>query len=230
MTSSSTRPGRSSGRRVATALTAAALAGTVALAGCGGEPDKPAASPSPSAPPPATVKSAAKLIHVQGRFPKSRHQAVATNVAAVVDRWLQAAYVGGDFPRATATFTATSFPGFSKGSIAQAGKQMSLMSSATIAPHIDGVEVVSSDVHVDLLANNNYPVGAVARVRLVYDTTGEREARQTVRGSLDLVPTKSSWAVFGFNITREEKPALDPSSAPSTSPSPSSSSKSGDKS
>lgn len=217
MTSSSTRrlP------RVATALTAAVLSGTLALAGCGGEPDKPAASPSPSPVPAPTVKSAAKLIHVQGKFPRSRHQAVATNVAKVVDRWLQAAYVGGDYPRATSTFTAKSFPGFSKGTIAQAGKQMSLMSNATIAPHIDGVEVVSSDVHVDLLANNNYPVGAIARVRLVYDTTGDRASRQTVRGSLDMVPTKTSWAVFGFNITREEKPALDPSSTPSASPSPS---------
>lgn len=215
MTSSSTRRLR----RVATALTAAALSGTLALTGCGGEPEEPAASPSPI--PAPTVKSAAKLIHVQGKFPKNRHQAVATNVAKVVDRWLQAAYVGGDYPRATSTFTAKSFPGFSKGTIAQAGKQMTQMSNATIAPHIDGVEVVASNVHVDLLANNNYPVGAVARVRLVYDTTGERASRQTVRGSLDMVPTKTSWAVFGFNITREEKLALDPSSAPSASPSPS---------
>jgi hypothetical protein len=229
MTSSSTTPDWSKSRRVATALTAAILGGTLALAGCGGEPDKPAASPSPSPTPPPTVKSAAKLIYVQGKFPKSRHQAVAANVATVVDRWLQTAYVGGDYPRATSTY-GNVFPGFSKGAVAQAGKQMSLMSNATIAPHIDGVEVVSSDVHVDLLANNNYPVGAVARVRLVYDTSGDRESRQTVRGSLDMVPTKNSWAVFGFNITREEKLAPDPSSAPSASPSPSSSSKSGEKS
>ncbi|NYI79030.1 hypothetical protein [Nocardioides panzhihuensis] len=216
MTSSSTRRSRSTGRRVATALTAAFLSGTVALAGCGGEPDEPAASSSASPPPPPKVKSAAKLIHVQGKFPKSRHQAVAANVSAVVDSWLQAAYVGGDFPRATSTY-GNVFPGFSKGAVAQAGKQMSLMSSATIAPHIDSVEVVSSDVHVDLLANNNYPVGAVARVRLVYDTTGERESRQIVRGSLDMVPTKSSWAVFGFNITREETAATQPSPSPSLS-------------
>ncbi|EGD41329.1 hypothetical protein NBCG_04326 [Nocardioidaceae bacterium Broad-1] len=213
MTSSSTKRFP----RVAAALTAAVLSGTLALAGCGGEPDKPAASPSPSPVPAPTVKSAAKLVHVQGKFPRSRHQAVATNVAKVVDRWLQAAYVGGDYPRATSTFTAKSFPGFSKGTIAQAGKQMSLMSNATIAPDIDGVEVVSSDVHVDLLANNNYPVGAVARVRLVYDTTGDLESRQTVRGSLDMVPTETSWAVFGFNITREEKPATAPSASPSPS-------------
>ncbi len=217
MTSSSTKPRWSTSRRVATALTAAVLTGTVALTGCGGEPEKPAASPSPSPTPPPTVKSVAKLVHVQGKFPRSRNQAVAANVAKVVDRWLQAAYVGGDYPRATSTFTAKSFPGFTQGTIAQAGKQMSLMSNATIAPHIDGVEVVASDVHVDLLANNNYPVGAVARIRLVYDTTGERESRQTVLGTLDMVPTKTSWAVFGFNITREEKPA----SAPSASPSPS---------
>ncbi|NGN92111.1 hypothetical protein G5C66_05090 [Nocardioides sp. KC13] len=217
MTSSSTKPRRRISPRVATALTAAVLSGTLALAGCGGEPDKPAASPSPSPTPPPTVKSAAKLIHVEGKFPKSRHQAVATNVAKVVDRWLQAAYVGGDYPRATSTFTAKSFPGFSKGAVAQAGKQMTLMSNATIAPQIDGIEVVSSDVHVDLLANNNYPVGAVARVRLVYDTTGDRESRQTVRGSLDMVPTETSWAVFGFNITREEKPVTPASASPSPS-------------
>lgn len=221
MTSSSTKPRRRISPRVAAALTAAVLSGTLALAGCGGEPDRPAASPSPSPVPAPSVKSAAKLVHVQGKFPRSRRQAVATNVAKVVDRWLQAAYVGGDYPRATSTFTAKSFPGFSKGTIAQAGKQMSLMSNATIAPQIDAVEVVSSDVHVDLLANNNYPVGAVARIRLVYDTTGDRESRQTVRGSLDMVPTETSWAVFGFNITREEKLAQDPSSAPSASPSPS---------
>ena len=217
MTSSSTKPRWSTSRRVATALTAAFLTGAVALTGCGGDAEKPAASPSASPTPPPTVKSTAKLIHVQGKFPRSRHQAVAANVAAVVDRWLQAAYVGGDYPRATSTFTAKSFPGFSRGTIAQAGKQMSLMSNATIAPHIDGVEVVASDVHVDLLANNNYPVGAVARIRLVYDTTGERKARQTVRGTLDMVPTKTSWAVFGFDITREEKPATTASASPSPS-------------
>ncbi|MEU6136871.1 hypothetical protein [Nocardioides sp. NPDC047086] len=213
MTSSSTRRLL----RVATALTAVALSSTLALTGCGGEPDKSASSPSPSPTPATTVKSAAKLVHVQGKFPRSRHQAVATNVAKAVDRWLQAAYVGGDYPRATSTFTAKSFPGFSKVAIAQAGKQMSLMSNATIAPHIDGVEVAASDIHVDLLANNNYPVGAVARVRLVYDTTGDRVARQTVRGTLDMVPTKTSWAVFGFNITREEKLDTPPSASPSPS-------------
>ena len=219
MASSSTRRGR----RVTTALTAAFLCGALALSGCGGEPEKSASSPSPSPTPPPTVKSAAKLVHVQGKFPRNRHQAAATNVAKVVDRWLQAAYVGGDYPRATSTFTAKSLPGFSPGAIAQAGKQMTLMSNATIAPHIDGIKVVSSDVTVDLLASNNYPVGAIARVRLVYDTAGDRASRQTVRGSLDMVPTKTSWAVFGFDITREEKLAT-PASA---SASPSSS---GDKS
>ncbi|TQL67465.1 hypothetical protein FB381_1341 [Nocardioides albertanoniae] len=195
----------------------------MALAGCGGDSEKSAPSPSPSPTPPPTVQSEAKLIHVQGKFPKNRRQAAATNVAKVVDRWLQAAYVGGDYPRATSTFSAKSLPGFSQGAISQAGKQMSLMSNATIAPHIDGVKVVSSDVHVDLLASNNYPVGALARVQLVYDTDGERKSRQTVRGTLDMVPTETSWAVFGFDITREEKLAK-PASA---SASPSSS---GDKS
>ena len=220
MASSSTRQFRPTSRRVAAALTATVLTGTLALAGCGGEPEKSASSPSPSPTPPPTVKSAAKLIHVQGKFPKNRHQAAATNVAKAVDRWLQAAYVGGEYPRATSTFTAKALPGFSKGAIAQAGKQMTLMSNATIAPHVDGIKVVSSYVNVDLLANNNYPIGAVARVRLVYDTAGDRKSRQTIRGSLDMVPTETSWAVFGFNVTREEKPATPPSSA-STSPSPS---------
>lgn len=211
MTSSSTRRRP----RVATALTAAALSGTLALAGCGGEPEKPAASPSPSPTPAPTVTSTAKLIRVHGPFPKGRRQAVATNVAKVVDGWLQAAYVGGDYPRPTSAY-GNVFPGFTQATVAQAGKQMSLMSNATIAPHIDGVEVVSSDVQVDLLANDNHPVGAVARVRLVYDTTGERETRQTVRGSLDMLPTATSWVVFGFDITREERPTT-----PSSSPSPS---------
>lgn len=216
MTSSSTRPRRSRFPRVAAALTAVVLTGTLALAGCGGESEKPAASPSPSPTPPPTVKSTAKLVHLQGRFPRNRHQAVATNVGKVVDRWLQAAYVAGDYPRATSTYRDI-FPGFSPVAVAQASKQRTQMSNATLAPHIDGVEVVASKVNVDLLAKDNHPVGAVARVRFVYETTGDRESRQTVYGTLDMLPTKTSWAVFGFDISREEKLAASPSASPSPS-------------
>ena len=64
----------------------------------------------PEAPPP--LETTATLGKVTGKLPKAKRSKVRKQVARAVDGWIDAAYVGGDYPR---NDFATAWPGFTTG-------------------------------------------------------------------------------------------------------------------
>ena len=58
------------------------------------------------------VPTRTKIHRVYGRLPDARRKVVRTQVGKVVDRWWDAAYLGGSYPRSS--FPAA-FPGFTDG-------------------------------------------------------------------------------------------------------------------
>src|SRR3954451_4867166 len=103
-------------RRGIPAATAAVLACGVALAGCssGGDDRQAGRAPKPSPSASASTDPAptqAVLATVTGRLPADRRAALTKAVTAVVDGWLEGAYLG-DFPRSD---YAPAFAGFTAG-------------------------------------------------------------------------------------------------------------------
>lgn len=145
---------------------------------------------------------------ITGQVTKQNRKVTVDDVADVADQWLEAAYVGGDYPR---TGFGTSFPGFSKAAAKLARADKDLMTNADLGDRIDAVAVKHRRVVVDLLGVDGSPRAATARVDLKFATTGlERKVR--VRGRLFLTKATSKageaekaaqgWQVFGYDVTK----------------------------
>lgn len=181
----------------------------LAATGCSGsDDDSDDGSDEPgevtsSAPARPVVPLKARAGKVTGKVkPKARKRAVAS-VGRTVDRWFEAAWVGGEFPRKSVK---GSWPGFTKELTRSARKDRALTTNAALARRIDGVRVVRRAVAVDLLAGPARVVGATARFRLIFDTQGKRERRVLVTGHLSLSPAPSGWRVFGYDVARSTRP------------------------
>lgn len=178
-------------------LAATCMAGLALLAtGCsGGDDEKPSSSSSS----PAPLQTTASLGKVAGSLPTSQSDPIVSAVADVVDGWIDAAFVGGDYPRTDFT---GSFPGFTPGAAKDAQADLTLMSNADIGGQIDSVTATKRLVKVDILAPDGKPAGATARVRLVFVTAGDLEQKVTVTGQLRLTQEGGSWQVFGYDVAK----------------------------
>lgn len=190
--------------RVAAPITALALV-LVLAGGCSGddESDEPDTQRSGSSATDAPgIKTRVEVGDVAGRLPRSRARDAAAKVARVVDGWLNAAYVGGDYPR---TKFGDAFPGFTEGAARLAAQQQGLMSNAVVGDRVDEVTAKRRVVTVDLLAPRGRAAGATAHVNLVIKLSGKVHRTEQVRGRLVLTPTKNGWQIFGFDIERGEE-------------------------
>jgi hypothetical protein len=135
---------------------------------------------------------------VTGRLPAQRRDRVAQQVGAVVDGWLDHAYLG-DFPRSD---YAAAFTGFTAGAAAKAQHELALMTNAAISGRIDQATATKRSVALDVLAVGQRPVGVTATVDLAFRTTGAAAGTQQVTGTLDLTPDGDGWKIFGYRISR----------------------------
>ncbi|HEY0949304.1 hypothetical protein [Nocardioides sp.] len=187
-------------RAYAAALAALALA--LCLGACSGggddEPEPPGAAPS-GAPSTPAVRTEVTIGEITGALPRDARRRLAKHVGEVVDGWVQAAYLGGRYPRRDFS---DSWPGFTAGAKDEAHRDKRLMSNQDIGERIDGVEARRSQVRVDVLAVRRHAVGVTARVVLRFRTTGKVERDVRVQGRLYLTPTGHGWRVFGYDMTK----------------------------
>ncbi|MBZ5736536.1 hypothetical protein [Nocardioides mangrovi] len=164
------------------------------LSGCTGDSDEPDSGPTPAPSAGASdapeVVTTVKVGTVTGRLPAAKRKNAADQVGDVVDRWYDAAYLGGD--RSTGAW-----PGFTKGAAAEARHDQDLTSEtgSQDGPVTPGLKAV----RVDLLAVRQKPAGATAHVFLRYPV-GDHAVKIT--GRLFLSPSKQGWQVFGYDLAR----------------------------
>lgn len=186
-------------RAVVAAATCLALAGSLAACTGDDEPsggDPPGAGAAPSGP--APVKTVARLGKVVGDLDKQRRARLKTKVAAVVDTWIDAAYLG-DFPR---TDFSDAFPGFTKGAAADAATDAALMSNKRFGADLEQVVATKREVVVDALAVRKNAVAATAHFVLAIRLDGAVNRKERVRGRLFLTFDKGAWRVFGYDVNR----------------------------
>ena len=148
------------------------------------------------------VPTTTKIRRVHGRLPDARRKAVRTQVGAVVDRWWDAAFLGGAYPRSTFS---SSFPGFTRGAQARARGDKALLTNRTRGRHVDSVTAAHRSVALDILATGRRARTVTAHFVLKFDSTGDKAGRTTVRGRLFLTHQRGGWRVFGYDVAKGSK-------------------------
>jgi len=120
-------------------------------------------------------------------------------VSRLAVRFLEAAYVAGEYPRSRFD---GAFPGFTRGAVAAARRDAGLLTNRRIGQRIDSVTATGLRVTVDLLAVNQRAVAATAHVRLGFRTTGRFEKRVRVQGELRLTKREGTWKIFAYDLSK----------------------------
>lgn len=207
----SPRPGPAR-RALATALVLAVTA-TPALVACSGD-DDPGASRDGrggqardgSGRGAATVRTRVQVGEVVGGLGPLKRRRVATGVARAVDRWWDAAFIDGAYPRRR---YGRAFPGFTAGAGTRARRDLDQMTSHRIGERVDRVSAVRRRVVVDILATRQTARAVTARTTLDYRTRGEARRLLRVQGRLFLV-YRDGWRIFGYDVTQGPKPVTAP--------------------
>lgn len=146
----------------------------------------------------------AQLGVITGRINVQRRRAVLARVSTVVDRWFEAAYLAGEYPR---TDFSRAFPGFTPGAVRLARKDAAILSNKAIGRRVDEVVAQRKSVRVDVLSPRGFARAATARVELVFTTEGDLRRRYVVHGRLMLTRHPSGlWKVFGYDVRRTDRP------------------------
>lgn len=185
-------------RRAAVAIATVLVLSLVAGA-CSSDdpPEAPAAAPSET--PEPEVETSVTFGQVAGRLPKATRERLKKQIGDVVDGWMEAAYLSGEYPRRAFRDV---WPAFTPGARDLAHRDRGLMSNADIGERIDGVEARRREARLDVVAVRQRPVGVTARVLLVFRATGKAERVVRVQGRLFLTRTGNGWRVFGYDVTK----------------------------
>lgn len=145
------------------------------------------------------VPTTVQVRRVHGRLPAARRKAVRTQVGRVVDRWWDAAYLGGAYPRRAFP---SAFPGFTAAAERRARADKALLTNQATGARIDSVTPRKRTVSLDVLATGGRARAVTARFVLAFDTTGRTARTTTVRGRLFLTRKRSGWRVFGYDVAK----------------------------
>ena len=196
-------------RGLVPAVLVAALA--AGMSGCMGDGSTPAAGSPPAQGRPAAepVSQAGRAVpgvwttvqvgEVTGPWPLPARKVVRDRIRGVFDRWADAAYLGGSYPRRR---FGAAFPGFTRGARAEARRDLGLTTNADIADRIDLVRHRASAVWLDVLAVRGRAAALTARFRLAFNTRGQVERWVVVRGRLYLTKKNNRWRIFGYDVAK----------------------------
>ncbi|WP_166140537.1 hypothetical protein [Nocardioides ochotonae] len=188
-------------RRLAAAAVSAAL--VLGLGACSGDDDEPdERDSSPSAAGDAPVPTRVSIGRVAGELDARRRAEVKASVAEVVDGWIDAAYVGGEWPRGDFADYSDALRDFTPDTKRRAARDRRLLTNVAIGDRVESVQATRRVLQIDVLAPGGRPVGATARVLVRFRTDGDVRRVDLVRGRLMLTPTKKGWKVFGYDVSR----------------------------
>jgi hypothetical protein len=137
-------------------------------------------------------------MHFAGKKLDAAHrERVKSGVNDAIDPWFDGAFLG-DFPRSD---WAAAFTGFTKGAAADAeGRDLELLSNASIADQIDSATAIRRRVRLNVFAAQGHPRGATAHFVLEFETKGEVAGSTSVRGDLYLFKEQGQWRIFGYDV------------------------------
>lgn len=170
-------------------------------------PDETTPAETPSAgesttQPVAAPSTQAEVKKVVGKLTSGGRGRLLRQIVPVVDRWWEAAYLGGTWPR---TSFRDAFPGFTQGATKEARRDKDLLSNADIGATVTGVTATKRDVRLDVIAPSGRVAGVTARIALDFETTGESPHLVSVRGRVFLTRKEATWRIFGYDVRKAVK-------------------------
>jgi hypothetical protein len=189
------------------AVLGAVLVTSVAfIGGCSDDDSSPPAATEPGDPTGSTgstpaerpITTKATVGRVIGKLGAKKKQQLKEDVSAVVDGFFDNAYLG-DFPRPSFD---KAYASFTQGARDDAQRDADLLSNAEIADRIEVATGTKRRVALDVLAVNGKAQGVTARFTLDFETAGELERRERVKGYLLLSDEGEGWKVFGYSVIR----------------------------
>ena len=194
-------------------LTSAGL--LTAAAGCTDDAS-PSAAPSTTAAPaptrtptpvPDSVPLKVVVTRVSGTLPAASRPALEANVGRTVSAYVDAAFLGGSYPRSDFS---GSFGAFTPGAARDARRDQGLLTNAAFGPSTQSVRATRRTAYLSVLAPYKVAAGVTAKVDLVFVVDrGDRPA-QRVRLAGRLLLTRAAddgrWAVFGYDLHRSATP------------------------
>ena len=190
------------------ARTCASLALALSLSACNAAPEPDAVAPATyGAPDSVTLTSNAvdtetRIHRVYGRLPGARRKAVRRDIGRVVDRWWEAAYLGGTYPRDSFP---DAFPGFTRGAAREARTDKALLTNATGGARVESVTPRRRTVTIDVMAVGGQARSVTARFLLRFSTTGDEAGVTVVRGRLFLTRRNGPWRIFGYDVAKGDR-------------------------
>jgi hypothetical protein len=145
------------------------------------------------------VQTKTGIHRVFGRLPDARRKVVRRQVGKVVDRWWDAAYLGGAYPRSSFP---SAFPGFTAGAQERARGDKALLTNVSHGPDIDTVTAKHRRVTLDILATGKQARSVTAHFVLRFETTGQKTSTTVVRGRLFLTRKRGGWRIFGYDVAK----------------------------
>ena len=143
-----------------------------------------------------------RIHRVYGRLAVPKRKAVRLQVGRVVDRWWDAAYLGGTYPRSSFP---SAFPGFTAAAESRARADKALLTNQSRGPYVDSVTPRHKEVRLDVLATGRQARSVTAHFVLRFDSTGAKAGTTTVRGRLFLTRERGAWRIFGYNVAKGSK-------------------------
>lgn len=215
-----TRPVTQHRSRLRQAAAAGVSATLLAVsAACTSDPEPPREEAAPSSLPSRTVESGPTLeprpVPMQvtvgkvlgDKMRKGQRRRLEKEVARILSRYFDAAYLGGEYPRSDFS---DALAAFSPGAVERAAADRSLLSNAGVGATTVAVVPRIQQAHLDVFKPKTVVAGLTARVRLVFVEEREDGAdqRTTVQGRL-LMSRKETgpWQIFGYDVTRSSVPA-----------------------
>ncbi len=190
-------PGRAARGALSAATAAVVVAALGACSGGGSEPPEQGDRPSQAAP--ATIPTRATIGYLTGRLGEERRKQLKRRVTRTVDRWIDAAYVGGDYPRSDFS---DAYATFTKDAAAFAERDKARMSNTRVGNRVESVTATTRRLRIDVLAHKGTAAGVTARFALVLDLEGEVRRTDRIAGSLLLTYVGKKWRVFGYDVKR----------------------------
>jgi hypothetical protein len=172
---------------VAAVLLVAAVVVAVLLTRGSSEDKATASGPTQSPSPPLRVTT--RVTRIAGSLPAPRRQSLRQHLDALVQDYLQAAFVD---PRGSSA----DFPGFTP-----AARSLASHDARVLTAGATRTEVKRAAAYVSVFADHGRAHGATVRLVLAL-VSGDGARPQPMVGRLLLTPTSSGWRVFGYDMAR----------------------------
>ncbi|HVH95242.1 MAG TPA: hypothetical protein VM688_10015 [Nocardioidaceae bacterium] len=163
-------------------------------------------APVQSAPEQPSAPFRVAVTRVSGKLTEQQRTGLAADVRRVLAAYLDAAFLGGTYPRSDFT---DSFGTFTTGAARTARRDRDLLTNERLGPHTESVRAVRRTAFLSVLAPSEVAAGVTANVNLdlmVRTLSGPSE-RVRLKGRLLLTRNPGNgWSIFGYDVSRSDTP------------------------